>query len=212
MKVTVPLIAVAAASVPSALSFCPRGSSSISSAGVKTQGVNPNVPTTKKRTRVGAGGGVRVAAAPPMLSSAVASEEHKQSIQHYTKSSFNTHFGSAGYHILHPEVRARMSSASTEYHPTVESFTGYHKSSLFTTTMEMTYDLTVDEFINIFPEQSMNEGSTTVRGLMDIVSASLLITGNTVGAGTMVLPEIAAGPGLGMSTALIAGTFDMIFT
>ena len=77
----------------------------------------------------------------------------------------------------------------------------------------MTYDLAVDEFINIpayVPADIDGSSNTRTRsnrenGLMDILSAALLITGNTVGAGTMVLPEIAAGPGLGMSTALLAG-------
>mmetsp|Transcript_11425 Transcript_11425/g.24094 ORF Transcript_11425/g.24094 Transcript_11425/m.24094 type:complete len:949 (+) Transcript_11425:79-2925(+) len=52
-----------------------------------------------------------------------------------------------------------------------------------------------------------SSSSNNNNGLMDILSAALLITGNTVGAGTMVLPNVAAGPGLGMSTALLAGIY-----
>lgn len=41
-----------------------------------------------------------------------------------------------------------------------------------------------------------------------ILSTALLITGNTVGASCLVLPEMAARPGMTASTALFFGTFD----
>ena len=40
-----------------------------------------------------------------------------------------------------------------------------------------------------------------------VMSSALLITGNTVGAGTIVLPEIATGPGMLPSTGLFLGKF-----
>lgn len=40
-------------------------------------------------------------------------------------------------------------------------------------------------------------------GFFPVVSAACLITGNTVGAGCLVLPEVAAGPGLASMTAML---------
>mmetsp|Transcript_18570 Transcript_18570/g.28668 ORF Transcript_18570/g.28668 Transcript_18570/m.28668 type:complete len:589 (+) Transcript_18570:180-1946(+) len=42
-----------------------------------------------------------------------------------------------------------------------------------------------------------------------ILTTSLLITGNTIGAGTLVMPEIAAGPGMAVSTAVFAAAYVM---
>ena len=38
--------------------------------------------------------------------------------------------------------------------------------------------------------------------MMPVLTTSLLITANTVGAGTMILPEVAAGPGFGPTCAM----------
>lgn len=43
--------------------------------------------------------------------------------------------------------------------------------------------------------------------VLPVLSASLLITGNTVGAGMLVLPDLAAGPGLGISTTIFAAAY-----
>jgi len=43
--------------------------------------------------------------------------------------------------------------------------------------------------------------------LMPVLSATLLITGNTVGAGMLVLPELATGPGVAVATGIFAGAF-----
>ena len=40
-----------------------------------------------------------------------------------------------------------------------------------------------------------------------VVSAALLVTGNTVGAGCLVLPQLAAGPGLAASTGIFLGAY-----
>mmetsp|Transcript_38021 Transcript_38021/g.77385 ORF Transcript_38021/g.77385 Transcript_38021/m.77385 type:complete len:576 (-) Transcript_38021:1837-3564(-) len=84
-----------------------------------------------------------------------------------------------------------------------------HSHKFSSTSLGMTYDLTVDEYITVVDgdRSSRSSSRSNNNGLMDILSAALLITGNTVGAGTMVLPNVAAGPGLGMSTALLAGIY-----
>ena len=43
--------------------------------------------------------------------------------------------------------------------------------------------------------------------MMPVLSASLLITGNTVGAGMLVLPELAAGPGVAIATSIFGVAF-----
>jgi tyrosine-specific transport protein len=42
---------------------------------------------------------------------------------------------------------------------------------------------------------------------LPVLSTSLMITGNTVGAGMLVLPEISAGPGMGISSIIFGGAF-----
>jgi len=86
-----------------------------------------------------------------------------------------------------------------------------HSHKFSSTSLGMTYDLTVDEYITVVDgdRSSRSSSRSNNNGLMDILSAALLITGNTVGAGTMVLPNVAAGPGLGMSTALLAGKWHL---
>jgi hypothetical protein len=43
------------------------------------------------------------------------------------------------------------------------------------------------------------------RGIQTVITTSLLITGNTIGAAALVLPEMAAKPGLAVSTGLFLG-------
>ena len=43
--------------------------------------------------------------------------------------------------------------------------------------------------------------------VLPVLSSALLITGNTVGAGMLVLPELASGPGLLISTSVFVGAF-----
>ena len=51
-------------------------------------------------------------------------------------------------------------------------------------------------------------GTSSISNMMEVMSAVLLITGNTVGAGIMVLPEVVAGPGMTMSIYLFVGKFS----
>ena len=43
--------------------------------------------------------------------------------------------------------------------------------------------------------------------ILPVISASLMVTGNTVGAGMLVLPELAAGPGMAISSSIFIGAF-----
>lgn len=52
-----------------------------------------------------------------------------------------------------------------------------------------------------------NSQSWFSSAAMPVLSASLLITGNTVGAGCLILPELAAGPGLGPSIGIMTVAF-----
>jgi tyrosine-specific transport protein len=45
--------------------------------------------------------------------------------------------------------------------------------------------------------------------LLPVLSTSLLITGNAVGAGMLVLPELAAEPGMGVSSSVFVGAYLM---
>ena len=49
--------------------------------------------------------------------------------------------------------------------------------------------------------------SWTWTDLSSVLTAALLVTGNTVGAGALVLPELAARPGFSISTALFTGAY-----
>jgi len=49
--------------------------------------------------------------------------------------------------------------------------------------------------------------TSSISNMMEVMSAVLLITGNTVGAGIMVLPEVVAGPGMTMSIYLFVGCY-----
>ena len=128
-----------------------------------------------------------LAALSPVSATRIAGDDHRDVHPHYN-------------HVLQPMPFGQHSS----------TFTGYHKSSLATSTLSMAYDLTVDEYIRLpssqqLPSSQKDSTATSQGGLADIASAVMLITGNTVGAGMMAIPQIAAGPGLGMSTALLGG-------
>eukprot|EP00980_Cylindrotheca_fusiformis_P030460 scaffold24860_cov122-Cylindrotheca_fusiformis.AAC.1 len=49
--------------------------------------------------------------------------------------------------------------------------------------------------------------SSFPEAILPVLSTSLMITGNTVGAGMLVLPELAAGPGMGISSSIFTGAF-----
>jgi hypothetical protein len=50
------------------------------------------------------------------------------------------------------------------------------------------------------PTQSIN-----LAGLQTVLTTALMVTGNTIGAGALVLPEIAAKPGMAISVGLFIG-------
>jgi tyrosine-specific transport protein len=52
-----------------------------------------------------------------------------------------------------------------------------------------------------------NKNNLMETTLLPVLTTSLMITGNTVGAGMLVLPELAAGPGMGISTSIFAAAF-----
>ena len=61
--------------------------------------------------------------------------------------------------------------------------------------------------ISIDSEWGINEEDTSdlaffKESLIPVLTASLMITGNTVGAGMLVLPELATGPGMGTSASI----------
>jgi tyrosine-specific transport protein len=56
-------------------------------------------------------------------------------------------------------------------------------------------------------KSSLSNSNFLESSVMPVLSTSLMITGNTVGAGMLVLPELAAGPGMGVSTSLFVGAF-----
>jgi tyrosine-specific transport protein len=67
--------------------------------------------------------------------------------------------------------------------------------------------------VSIFEDSESNEKSSVFdsnfleTSLLPVLSTSLMITGNTVGAGMLVLPELVAGPGMAISTSIFVGAF-----
>jgi tyrosine-specific transport protein len=70
------------------------------------------------------------------------------------------------------------------------------------------YSSDVTEF-DEFTGTSMPKPTFLENFLLPIISTSLMITGNTVGAGMLVLPDLAAGPGMGVSSAVLVGAWFM---
>jgi tyrosine-specific transport protein len=56
-------------------------------------------------------------------------------------------------------------------------------------------------------ELQKKSGKWSAVEMQSVLTTALLVTGNTVGAGTLVLPELAAKPGLALSTALFTGAY-----
>ena len=59
------------------------------------------------------------------------------------------------------------------------------------------------------PQNEQDSSSSSSSFWWPVVSAALLITGNTFGAGSLVLPTLAAGPGLGPSTAVFVLAYTL---
>lgn len=56
-------------------------------------------------------------------------------------------------------------------------------------------------------QATSNKNQLMETTLLPVLTTSLMITGNTVGAGMLVLPELAAGPGMGISTVIFTAAF-----
>ena len=56
-------------------------------------------------------------------------------------------------------------------------------------------------------ESSLFNADFMEASVFPVLSTAFLITGNTVGAGMLVLPELAEGPGMGMSTSIFITSF-----
>lgn len=56
-------------------------------------------------------------------------------------------------------------------------------------------------------ERSVLDSNFFDSSLLPVISTSLMITGNTVGAGMLVLPELVSGPGMGISTSIFVSAF-----
>ena len=53
-------------------------------------------------------------------------------------------------------------------------------------------------------QESSSPSSWNLAGIQSVLTTALLVTGNTVGAGALVLPELAAKPGFAISTAMFS--------
>lgn len=56
---------------------------------------------------------------------------------------------------------------------------------------------------------SMPTGNVLEEFVVPVLSTALLITGNTVGASMLVLPDLAAGPGMAISSSVLVGAYFM---
>lgn len=66
---------------------------------------------------------------------------------------------------------------------------------------------TITPLANILVEEEEDEGSSSIiewGSIQSILTTALLVTGNTVGAGTLALPALSAKPGLCLSTGMFA--------
>lgn len=52
---------------------------------------------------------------------------------------------------------------------------------------------------------STDEQTTDWSGLQSVITTALMVTGNTIGASALVVPELVAKPGMALSTGLFGG-------
>jgi len=113
-----------------------------------------------------------------------------------------------------PELRTMKKRSSRRIAPLSSSIPYDSYASSFSSSLiyEKGYELsTIPEidltaWIDVPASQEQSYGSDlTLQSLQSILSVSLLITGNTVGAGTIILPQVAAGPGMGVSLVVMLG-------
>lgn len=133
--------------------------------------------------------------------------------------SFQSSFGSASlsrkrrFAHRHPDVMLPVSADHTSALNQAfnnEEFTTSrrqrdHSSSLKAFTvdaLDVHFDRSDDALNSRFPTQSIN-----FADLQSVVTTALMVTGNTIGAGALVLPEIAAKPGMAISVGLFVGAY-----
>jgi tyrosine-specific transport protein len=78
------------------------------------------------------------------------------------------------------------------------------------------YAVSISDTASTYDEQADDDSLYAIPTLpflqsfvLPVLSTSLLITSNTVGATMLVLPELAAGPGMGVSSAIFVGAYIM---
>lgn len=88
------------------------------------------------------------------------------------------------------------------------------KRWLSTSPSPLKSSFSVDDLPSTDAEESAGNGAAfgfdqkqNFNGVGEVLSAALMITGNTAGAGMMVLPDVAAGPGMMISSALLIGLY-----
>ena len=63
---------------------------------------------------------------------------------------------------------------------------------------------------NVLAAQAGDSSSSS--GILQVMSAAPLVTGSTVGAGMLILPSLASGPGFAISSALFLGIYWLVLT
>jgi tyrosine-specific transport protein len=81
------------------------------------------------------------------------------------------------------------------------------KGDLYAISIADASGINMDETKTPNPLLEVFESSFVESSLLPVLSAALLITGNTVGATMLVLPDVATGPGMSISTGIFLGAF-----
>ena len=82
-------------------------------------------------------------------------------------------------------------------------------STAATWTMDVLDAINIPGSMAVVPEEEGDDGSSpslswNLADIQSVLTTALLVTGNTVGAGALVLPELAAKPGFAISTAMFS--------
>ena len=86
---------------------------------------------------------------------------------------------------------------------------GMRQKSAATWTMDVLDAINISGSMAVVPEEEGDDGSSpssswNLADIQSVLTTALLVTGNTVGAGALVLPELAAKPGFAISTAMFS--------
>lgn len=102
----------------------------------------------------------------------------------------------------------RLGQVDTSYKTSSSDKKRVPRTELLAATLdsvENNVDNSVDSFLGRFEIPTSTLGPSTVEAATKVLSASLLITGNTVGSSMFVLPEAVGGVGLMNGSALFIG-------